>query len=69
VTLAADPATAWWSRPGLSVEDGRLTIASRDAEALARAHGTPLFVYDLDRFAENARRLLGAFERSGHRHR
>jgi diaminopimelate decarboxylase len=63
------PAGPWWSRPGLESVDGRLTIAGRDAEALAREHGTPLFVYDLDRFAENARRLRSAFERAGLRHR
>lgn len=51
----------WWVRPGLEVEDGRLTIAGRDVEALAREHGTPLYVYDLDRFGENARRFHAAF--------
>jgi len=45
--------------------DGRLSIAGQDAEALARAHGTPLFAYDLARFAENARALQGAFSRTG----
>jgi diaminopimelate decarboxylase len=69
VRLAADPATAWWARDGLRSAGGRLTIAGHDAEALARQHGTPLFVYDLDRFAENARRLLAAFERAGLTHR
>jgi diaminopimelate decarboxylase len=69
MTLAADRATTWWSRSGLTSENGRLIVAGRDAEALAREHGTPLFVYDLDRFAENARRLLGAFDAAGFRHR
>ena len=50
-------AAPWWVRPGLDIEDGRLRIAGHDAEALAREHGTPLFVYDLARFGENARRL------------
>ena len=45
--------------------DGRLSIAGQDAEALARAHETPLFAYDLARFAENARELQGAFSRTG----
>jgi diaminopimelate decarboxylase len=59
------PATAntWWSRPGLAVAGGRLTIAGRDAEALAREHGTPLFVYDLERIGEQARALRDAFAR------
>ena len=69
MTVAADPTTAWWARPGLTADAGRLTIAGRDAEALARERGTPLFVYDLDRFAENARRLRAAFDRAGLRHR
>jgi len=36
-----------------------------DAEALAREHGTPLFVYDRTRFAENARRLQAALAAVG----
>jgi diaminopimelate decarboxylase len=62
VVLVAAP---WWTRPGLESRDGRLTIAGEDAEALARRHGTPLFVYDLARFAENARRLAAALEATG----
>lgn len=58
VTAIAAP---WWVRPGLDVgPDGRLRIAGQDAESLARAHRTPLFVYDLPRFEENARRLQSA---------
>lgn len=53
-------ALPWWIRPGLDIEDGRLRIVGRDAETLAREHGTPLFVYDRRRFAENARRLQAA---------
>ncbi len=37
----------WWQRPGLQAVDGRLQIAGRDAERLARQHGTPLYAYDL----------------------
>ena len=51
----------WWSRPGLQVQAGRLTIAGRDAEELARRHGTPLFAYDLERAAEQAEALRDAF--------
>jgi diaminopimelate decarboxylase len=59
------PASArtWWSRPGLDVVDGRLRVAGRDAETLAREHGTPLFVYDLERIGEQARALRDAFGR------
>ncbi len=58
----ADP---WWVRPGLGIRDGRLRIAGQDAEALARAHRTPLFAYDLARYGENARRLQAAFAETG----
>jgi len=59
----------WWVRPGLETRDRRLTIAGEDAEALARRHGTPLFVYDRTRFADNARRLAAALDRAGVPHR
>jgi diaminopimelate decarboxylase len=41
----AAPTTAtrpWWERPGLEAASGRLHVAGRDAESLAREHGTPL---------------------------
>jgi diaminopimelate decarboxylase len=56
-------------RPGLEPVDGRLTIAGIDAETLAREHGTPLFIYDRTRFAENARRLADALTGAGLPHR
>ena len=59
----------WWGRPGLEVRAGRLTIAGRDAEAIAREHGTPLYVHDLVRVGEQARSLQGALGRAGLRHR
>jgi diaminopimelate decarboxylase len=59
----------WWTRPGLAPVDGRLRIAGEDAESLAREHGTPLFVYDRTRLAENALRLAGALTGAGLRHR
>jgi diaminopimelate decarboxylase len=57
--------TPWWSRPGLEIRGGRLLVAGRDAEVLARDHGTPMFVYDLPRIEEQARSLVDAFERAG----
>jgi diaminopimelate decarboxylase len=59
----------WWARPGLAIRDARLFVGGVDAEALARAHGTPLFAYDLPRFAENAGRLKSALTRAGLAHR
>lgn len=66
--MTTEVAAPWWARPGLEIRDGRLTIAGRDAEALAREHGTPLYAYDLARFAENARALRAALDRTGGRH-
>jgi diaminopimelate decarboxylase len=59
------PASSWWRRPGLDARDGRLTIAGEDAEALARRHGTPLFVYDRRRYVENAQRLQASLRAVG----
>ena len=55
----------WWTRPGLEARDGRLLVAGRDAEAIAREHGTPV-----DRLRPPADRGAGAgpveaFERAG----
>lgn len=55
----------WWGRPGLEVRDGRLLIAGRDAEELARTHGTPTYVHDLVRVREQARALQAALAGAG----
>jgi diaminopimelate decarboxylase len=65
-TAGSDLSTRFfWLRDGLCIDDGRLSIAGHDAEQLAIAHGTPLYVYDLGRVADNARRLIGALDRAG----
>lgn len=64
-TPPAVAAPTWWRRPGLDVRDGRLALNGADLEALVREHGTPLFVYDLARPAENVRALQAAFARAG----
>ena len=53
------------ARRVLEIRDGRLLVAGRDAEELARELGTPTFVYDLPRIEEQARSLVEAFERAG----
>jgi diaminopimelate decarboxylase len=58
-------APTWWIRPGLEVRDGRLCIAGRDAEAVAREHGTPLYVHDLTHIEEQVRAVQGALARTG----
>jgi diaminopimelate decarboxylase len=64
-TAGGQPAPSWWRRPGLESRAGRLVVAGEDAEGLAREHGTPLYVYDRARFAENARRLQAALAGAG----
>ena len=65
VVSASTAAPTWWRRPGLDVADGRLVLNDVDLEALARQHGTPLFVYDLARPRENMRALQAALMRAG----
>jgi diaminopimelate decarboxylase len=60
--LGAGP---WWARPGLEVRGGRLSVAGRDGEELARWHGTPLYAYDLLRVEENVRALQTALGSTG----
>jgi len=59
----------WWTREGFEARDGRLQIRGRDAEALAREHGTPLYVYDAARMEFKLRSLQSALERAGVRNR
>jgi diaminopimelate decarboxylase len=54
-----------WEHEGMRVEGGRLLVAGRDAEALAREHGTPLYVFDVPSVAEQARALQRALARAG----
>ena len=58
-------AHTWWTRPGLDVRGGRLHVAGRDAEALARERGTPVYAHDLSRVEEQARALRSAFDGAG----
>lgn len=49
----------------MRVVDGRLLVAGRDAEALAREHGTPLYVIDVASVPRQARALRDALARAG----
>jgi len=59
----------WLERPGLDVRDGRLLIAGRDAEQIARTNGTPIFTHDLVSAREQATALREAMSASGLTHR
>lgn len=65
---ASDERT-WWSRSGFEAIHGRLAIAGRDVEELAREHGTPLYAYDLTHAQEQARSLQDALGQAGVDHR
>jgi diaminopimelate decarboxylase len=54
-----------WEHAGVRVVGGRLLVAGRDAEGLAREHGTPLYAFDVTRVAEQARALRDALARAG----
>ncbi len=69
MVTAADSARLFWVRPGMEIDHGRLTLAGRDAEQLAREHGTPLYAYDLTRIEEQVRALQGALDDAGLRYR
>jgi diaminopimelate decarboxylase len=56
---------AWWARPGLEVRDGRLAVAGRDAEEIARTSGTPTYAHDLVRVQEQALALRAALSGAG----
>lgn len=51
----------WWENESFRNRGGRLFIAGRSAEELARRHGTPLYVYGRERILANAGRLEKAF--------
>jgi diaminopimelate decarboxylase len=55
----------WWARPGLEVRGGRLAVAGRDAEEIARTSGTPTYVHDLVRVREQATALRDALASAG----
>jgi diaminopimelate decarboxylase len=63
-----DRSRFFWLRDGLGIEHGRLVIAGRDAEAIARERGTPLYVYDLDRVEFKLRSLTAALDGAELRH-
>ncbi|MBM3311193.1 MAG: diaminopimelate decarboxylase, partial [Candidatus Aminicenantes bacterium] len=54
----------WWENEFLRVDKDRLVLGRRRAESLARAFGTPLFVYGAGRVRANGRRLARAFARA-----
>jgi diaminopimelate decarboxylase len=56
---------AFWERPGLEVDDGRLVIAGHDTARLARDNETPLYAFDLWRVREQVEALQAALSGAG----
>jgi diaminopimelate decarboxylase len=63
--MVAELSRTWWSRTGLDVRSGRLMVAGRDADGLARVSGTPTYIYDLTRIEEQAAGLRDALGDAG----
>ena len=63
--MPPDHSSRPWEHAGMRIEGERLLVAGRDAGALAREHGTPLYVYDLRRIGEQAGALRDALARAG----
>src|SRR2546430_10844445 len=63
--MVAGLSRTWWSRPGLEIRGGRLIVAGRDAEDVARTSGTPTYVYDLTPVEEQASALRDALGGAG----
>ena len=59
----------WWEIPGhLEVKNGSLFIGGFEAQKLAHRYGTPLYVYNGDRIAENYKRIKGFLQNHCDRH-
>lgn len=55
----------WWRiKNHLEVKNQRLYIGKIDCQELAEKYGTPLYVYNFDRVAENIERLKKAFQKA-----
>src|SRR5689334_21012316 len=52
--------TGWEKEGFVEVRDGRLHIDGVDAPALAREHGTPLFIFSEKRIRHNVARITRA---------
>jgi diaminopimelate decarboxylase len=52
---------AWWENESLRARGGRLFIAGRSADDLAKRHGTPVYIYGRERIQANVLRLKAAF--------
>jgi diaminopimelate decarboxylase len=51
----------WWANDFLNVKGGTLYLGDKEATKVAKAHGTPLFVYSKNQILSNFKTLLKAF--------
>ena len=59
----------WWQRDDLAYVEGDLKFAGRSVQALAEAHGTPLYLYNPARSRNNLERLHTALDARQLKHR
>ena len=51
----------WWGNDFLTVKGGKLYLEDKEATKVAKAHGTPLFIYSKNQILSNFTALLRAF--------
>ena len=47
----------WWAREGLNYREGELHLGRQNLADLVKSAGTPTFVYDATRVAQNLERI------------
>ena len=58
----------WWAREGLDYRKGELHLGRQNLADLVRSAGTPTFVYDAARVAQNLERIHTALDRHAVEH-
>ena len=51
----------WWANKFLNIKEKKLYLGDKDATKVAKAHGTPLYVYSKTQILSNFSALLKAF--------
>lgn len=53
----------WWERKNLKYKNGKLYFSNFECEKIARKFGTPLYLYDGNRFLENANEIYNSLQK------
>ncbi len=57
----------WWERKGFGYRKSKMYIQNLECEEIAKTFGTPIYVYDGNRFLENARIIHDSLEKHADR--